>query len=101
MSVAITPGVMALTRIPSLATSRDTPITMESTPALAAAYHTHSLAPPNGAAIDDNITTEPPLPPCLVDMRLTQARRHSSAPKGSRPRTSRMGAELSSCDRGV
>src|SRR4029078_2428345 len=63
------------------------------------AYHTHSLAPPNGAAIDDNITTEPPLPPCLVDMRLTQERRHSSAQKVSRSSTSRMVAELTSSSR--
>src|ERR1039458_7062403 len=77
ISVSITPGETALTRMPSLATSRATPTTMASTPAFAAAYQTHSLAPPRVAAIDETITTEPPLPLCLVDMRRTQARRQS------------------------
>ena len=50
----------------------------------------HSLAPPSGAAIDDSITTEPPCPPFLVDMRRTQARKQMSAPKVSTSSTSRM-----------
>ena len=70
-------------------------MTMESTPALAAAYQTHSFAPPSGAAIDDSITTEPPLPPCFVDMRRTQAAQTRKAPpKVSTSSTSRMVAAL-------
>ena len=75
------------------------PITIESTAPLAAAYQTHSPAPPMMADIDDNITTEPPLPPFLVDMRRAHSRRHRSAPNVSTSSTSRIMSALASSSR--
>lgn len=46
ISVAIGPGDTALTRIPSPATSRASPLVRLSTPPLEAAYHTNSFADP-------------------------------------------------------
>ena len=40
----------------------------------------YTKAPPMVAAIDVIMTIEPPLPPFLVDMRCTAARRHKIAP---------------------
>ena len=90
MSVLMMPGETALTRMPSPASSFDSPMVMELTAPFEAAYQTYSPGLPSVAAIEEIITIAPPCPPCLVDMRLIAAFVQSSAPTTFSSSVSRM-----------